>query len=209
VPKLGNCNTRQVSSSVSLAIHGILLDVKIGPSHIHWLTLTASLCAASNIVHAASELTFTDTWKGTSGYEALGYFVIETIGSATADISLPLTGVDVAQFNETTPFSLSIGPSGQSIFSGALGWDPIYSAGNTSATFGLIFNNQPVGPLTVSWTAKTITVTLAVTYDALLEEPYYAEQTVWYPPDNTGPISGTYEVSLQLGGSHTTIQMFS
>ena len=136
---------------------------------VHCLTLAAGVCAGSHIATAASLLTFTDSWTDTGVDDTiLQEFGVETRGSASVNISLPLQGVDLSRADAGTTFLLSIGPAGNPtvIQWATLGDAEHYTAGEKSANFG---------NLIVSWTATTITVSGKAYEDLLGVEQLFAD----------------------------------
>lgn len=139
---------------------------------VHCLTLAASVCAASHIATAASLLTLTDSWTDTGVYYTpLQAYAVETRGSASVNISLPLQGVDLSRADAGTTFLLSIGPAGNPtvIRWATLGHAEHYTAGEKSANFG---------NLIVSWTATTITVSGRAYEDILGVEQMFADMSI-------------------------------
>jgi hypothetical protein len=168
--------------------------VKMSFPLLRRLALMASLLALSLVVACGSQVTFSDTWKGVSAtYYGDGYYTINTYGSAIAYISVPLTNVDISQFNTNTPIFFGIGTVGSTatIYSGSLGDDKGYSAGKRAVVLK--------GGVTVSWSATTLDVSLSAGTDVLQEETTYADNSDTIAADNTEAIGGAYEVTVQLG----------
>jgi hypothetical protein len=174
------------------------------------VTLAASLCAASNIVIAASPATFTDAWHDTLAGNMNEGYTVNTTSSFSTTISLPLDGVDLSEADAGTQFSLSIGPSGGTIqiVSDTLG-DANWSPGKQKATFEIQDPNTlaNIGSVTVSWTATTLSVTGSASEDAedlLGMEMMFAGESTGSPTNyilNT-PISGFFaEISVTLDAS--------
>jgi hypothetical protein len=172
-----------------------------------WLSVAASLCAASNVVHAANQATFTDSWKDAP--VAVEY--PETTGSFSFKITLPLDGeLTVGSLDENSQFSVSIGPTGSplQIVADSLG-DAVKftaSASGGSATFPVIppsaTNLTAPGDVTVSWTATTLTVSGSFAADFFGEEALFAASSDGTPADNTfAKIIETNEVSVTLDAS--------
>jgi hypothetical protein len=177
---------------------------------IRWLTLAASLCAASNFVQAATNATFTDTWKDAPA----AFEYPETTGSFSFKISLPLAAygpLDITTLDSNSLFSISIGPAGNpvQIVSDTLG-DALKFTTNKnggSALFPILLTNVPPalttnGSVTVSWTATTITVTGTSSNDILREEALFVASSVQIPASNTfAKEIETNEVSVTLDAS--------
>jgi hypothetical protein len=169
-----------------------------------WCILAAGLFALSNFVHAASQLTFTDTWKDTGHTDD----EVTTTGSFSTSISLPLYDVDLSQADSNSQFSLIIGPPGNNtvILADTLGDAESFSASKHTAKFALQDPNTmaTIGSLTVSWTATTITVAGSASEDLLGEQQTFAANSDYTPTNITLNTSSTgvyYYVSLSLDAS--------
>jgi hypothetical protein len=144
--------------------------MKIKTFLVRSFTVAAGLCAASNLVNAASQATFSDSWKDTAVKETQSgatnyYYEAQTAGSFSVDISLG--GIVSSNFDSNTVVALWIGTNGspQTIFSNILGNDSKYTAKSKSATFTIPGASN--GTVTVSWTATAITVTGSAKNDLL------------------------------------------
>jgi hypothetical protein len=169
-----------------------------------WCVLAASLLAVSNCVHAASQLTFTDTWKDTGHTDD----TVTTTGSFRTTISLPLYGVDLSQADSNSQFSLAIGPVGSTttIVFDTLGDAESFSASKHTATFALQDPDTmaTIGSLTVSWTATTLTIAGSASEDLLGEEQMFAANSDDTPTNITLNTSNTgvyYYANLSLDAS--------
>jgi len=169
-----------------------------------WIAVAASLCAASYAVHAATQATFTDSWKDAP--VAMEY--PQTTGSFSFKITLPVDGeLTVGSLDSNSEFSISIGPTGSpfSIVSGTLGDARKFTANKNggSATFAVIppdaTNLTTPGNVTVSWTAATITVSGSFSADILGGEASFATDSDGIPADSTvAKIIETNEVTVTL-----------
>ena len=174
-----------------------------------WLVMAAGLCAASNIATGASQAIFTDAWNDSGQYDATDQTDnVNTTGSFSVKISLPLGGVDLGPADAGTSFSLGIGPAGSTtqIISDTLGDAGNYSAGKASATFPISYLNSggtevTNGSVTVSWTATTISVTGSASGDILGEEPMFSFGMNTNVTLNSTLTGVYYEVSLTLDAS--------
>jgi hypothetical protein len=161
-----------------------------------------------SLAGSASQLSFTDTWQDKGvGSVNLG-FSVATTGSFSANISLPLNGVDLSEADAGTMFTLAIGPSGNTtqIISDSLGDAATFSTAGKSAKFLLTDQNSgnTVGSVTVKWTASTISVSASATEDFLAEEQMFAADSGGFPTNSTlnSAVTGTfYEVSITLDAS--------
>ena len=164
-----------------------------------WLIATVSICAASNSVNAIPNITFTDSWKDSGAFDPVNGYYIETTGSTSFVMSVPLDGFDVTQVNEGT--ILYIGINNLGIFYDYLGNAERYTNGGRFAKFAWFHPQllEQVGWVTISWTATNITVTGSATSDALVEEANYVSNSDGVPADNSKRINTVYDVNLQFG----------
>ena len=171
-----------------------------------WLSLAAGFCAAANIVHATSQLAFKDTWHDAGAYDSVDqFYYVNTTGSFSTSISLPLDGVDLSESDVGTMVTLAIGPVGSTtqVISDTLG-DVTYIPGKHTATFPIIGQDNSGNPttngnVTVTWTSTTITVSGSASLDVLGEEPLFAGNSDGEPTNS--PINGFYEVMLTMDAS--------
>jgi hypothetical protein len=186
------------------------------------LAVATLLCAASNLVQAGSQVTFTDTWKDTGAYSASAQAYVTTSSSFKVNISLPLNGINLNQADSQSIFTLNIGPSGNTIpiISDTLGDADNYIEGKSTATWPLADPNSMalIGNVTVSWTATTLTVTCSAsesgygTEDVLGEEQTFAGASTGTPYStnlNTSATGVFYEVSVVLDTSDDGGEIFA
>jgi hypothetical protein len=164
-----------------------------------WLIVAASLMAAANVVSAASQAIYTDSWKDAGTNESAS-----TIGSFSIGFSVPVDGVDLSEIDSNSQFFLYI--NSVEIASNTLGNAANYAAGNTSATFPITEqdsagNEITNGSVTVNWTAATITVSGSATNDLLDEGANFAYNGQIFSPKSTRFSFEYYEVSLTLDAS--------
>ncbi|HWD18447.1 MAG TPA: Ig-like domain-containing protein [Verrucomicrobiae bacterium] len=143
---------------------------------------SSSVQAASSIVLAGS---YADKLVNDPD---LGLSVVTT-GSASVQVSIPLAGVDISSFDESTGFDLEAGPLSLSF---SLGDDPHYTPGRKTATFR---DSDSGASLTVTWTAASIVVSGKSPTDAFGAEGTYGN------PGTPGVthFSDTLAVTVSLG----------
>jgi hypothetical protein len=167
----------------------------------------AAFLAVAAGVRGAASATFKDTWTDTGSVDSIDQFDnVNSTGSFSVSINVPLDGTDLSEADFDSSFSLSIGPSGGTIpiISDTLG-DASRFAGK-SATFPIFgndvdINGNPitVGSVTVSWTTTTLTVTGTAKMDVLQEEPMYSGNSFGEP--GSQPVLGPYEIAVSLDAS--------
>jgi uncharacterized repeat protein (TIGR01451 family) len=124
-------------------------------------------------------------------------------------ITIPLTGVDITQFNQNTFFDLTVGDFS---FDDNLGDDPHYSPGKTQATFSSrVFNDddQMVGHQTVQlkWTAEQLTATINVNDLDTLNSEITPALAGRYDGHATGPVTDVITASVDLGDAGTSFDV--
>jgi hypothetical protein len=116
------------------------------------VAVSLGVVAVSNLVQAAPQLSFTDSWHDSgAGNADIGYSV-NTTGSASVSISLPLNGVDLSEADAGSSLALNIGPVGATVqvFSDTLADATSYTPGKNTATFR--GTNESI---TFTWTSTT------------------------------------------------------
>jgi hypothetical protein len=169
--------------------------VKLGHFIPSCLQLAGVAWGASTISALATEVSFTDVWQGVSAYyDVQGHEIIQTVAGAKVDISVPLTGVNIDDFDASTPFWLDMGTAGSagSVYYGELGDDKSYRPGRTNVFLR--------GGLTVSWSPTNLIVKLAADRDILHQEYNLSITSYDSPSEDTGPFHSVYEVAVRLGG---------
>ena len=171
--------------------------MKIKTFLVRSFTVAAGLCAASNLVNAASQATFSDSWNDTAVKETQSgetNYAAQTTGSFSVDISLG--GIVSSNFDSNTIVALSIGTNGspQIIFTNTLGNDSKYTAKSKSATFTIPGASN--GTVTVSWTATAITVTASAKNDLLMGELEWT--------NTVASNFGLYEITLIVDSTANT-----
>jgi len=175
-----------------------------------WMALAATLCAASNIAHAAPAATFTDSWKDTAVPDST--VTASTAGTFTFTASLPVDSeLTSSEISTDSQFSISIGPVGNTmpIISGTLADAEKFTLGkNGSATFPFTLMNPISGLLTtngtfkVSWTPTTLTISGSTTVDILGEETNFLMTSDGIAANNTVDMHATNEVDVSLSDTN-------
>lgn len=170
--------------------------MKIKNSLVLRVAVALGLGAVSNLVQAAPQLSFTDSWHDSGAGNAENGYFVNTTGSASVTISLPLNGVDLGEADAGSSLALNIGPVGATVqvFSGSLGDATSYTPGKNTATF-----QGTDESITFTWTSTTITVSGRASLDILGEEQLFAMSSMDTPTNI--PIDGFYEVSLTMDTS--------
>ena len=94
-------------------------------------------------------------------------FTIQPRQNLAATLKAPLRELRPELLTPSSPFEIRLGSIQ---FSGALGMDPSFAAGKTSAKIPLSFNSQPAGTLQLSWNARQLILSLSVSHPDLLFE---------------------------------------
>ena len=155
--------------------------------------------AAPTRSQAAPAISYTDSWFDSITGDTNDGFSVVTAGSFTVNISLPLNGVDITQFNPSSSINLTIG--GNDLLDGSLGDDPHYTAGKRSASFPIQDDNgNPLGNFVVSWTSAAMTISGTLHDDALGDDPNNSGNSNYGSPGTAGVthISDTNEVDVTL-----------
>jgi hypothetical protein len=159
---------------------------------------------------AAPRLSFSDSWQMLGTYNWLyGSYGIETAGSFSATMTVPVNGFDLSQLGYYTAVSFNIGPAGQ--MSGVIDQEILgradYTPGQNFAIYSFLSGiEDPVsgqfedyGTVKVVWTNDTISVTANVWGDCLGESGLFESYSTGKPTNFA--ITGFYEVSLTLDNS--------
>ena len=180
--------------------------MKIKSSFFLWVAVALGVRAVANPSQAASQLSFKDSWHD-AGFDnsSLGISGVNTSGSFSATISLPLNGIDLSEADAGSTVTLGIGPAGAAVqvISDTLG-DATYTPGKNTASYPITGtdaagNPKTYGSVKVTWTSTTITVSGEASLDVLGEEQMFAMNSMGTPTNSA--VDGFYEVSLTMDTS--------
>jgi uncharacterized repeat protein (TIGR01451 family) len=160
----------------------------------------------------SNTLSFTESFRDHVGCSSVGAtFCQEFMGDTlTISITIPLTGVDITQFNQDTFFDLTIGDF---TFDDNLGDDPHYLPGKTRATFIQREINgdddRVVGHQTVrlKWTAEQLTAIITLSDLDILDSAVTPVLADRYDGHATGLVTDAVTANVGLGNANASFDV--